>query len=143
VIAQTKDVILPARLAYRYDGDLDKLLNISCAEISKILNTTSQLLGHLAGLQQSPDDDPAFNKLLEANGLASWIKVFQSDLESIWTSQGRWNSFEEIKTLQCHTERLMWQFGMFPWRQPDGILRVEVPLQTDAEALTRDPSLQT
>ena len=34
-----------------------------------------------------------------------------------------------------HVERLLWQFGLFPWRMPDGFMRVEVPYGNDPEVL--------
>jgi hypothetical protein len=29
----------------------------------------------------------------------------------------------------------MWQYGLFPWRTDEGLIRIEVPLATDAHKL--------
>ena len=34
---------------------------------------------------------------------------------------GRWESFDEFLSFNVHVERLLWQFGMFPWEKPEGI----------------------
>ncbi|WP_206682696.1 hypothetical protein, partial [Salmonella enterica] len=59
------------------------------------------------------------------------------DLETSRLGYGKWQSFDEFLKLNVHVERLMWQLGMIPWANENGI-RVEVPLGTDAEALTTD-----
>lgn len=60
--------------------------------------------------------------------------MFRDHLERVRVRLGRWDSFDEFLALNIHVERLMWQLGMLPWFDPEGI-RVEVPLGTDIEAL--------
>lgn len=133
-----REVVLPARLAYRYDGDLDALLAITMPHVRNVLQFAADLLGHSAGRGVSavePGSDLA--TALERAGLKNWLPRYAGDLEICRLGYGKWQSFDEFLTLNVHVERLMWQLGMIPWAIENGI-RVEVPLGTDAEALMTD-----
>jgi hypothetical protein len=133
-----REIVLPARLAYRYDGDLDALLAITMPHIRNVLQFAADLLGHSAGRGMSavePGSDLA--AALERIGLKNWLPRYAGDLETCRLGYGKWQSFDEFLTLNVHVERLMWQLGMIPWANENG-MRVEVPLGTDAEALMTD-----
>jgi hypothetical protein len=133
-----RKIVLPARLAYRYDGDLDALLATTMPHVRNVLQFAAELLGHCAGRGMSavePGSDLAL--ALERIGLRNWLPRYAGDLEICRLGYGKWQSFDEFLTLNVHVERLMWQLGMIPWANENGI-RVEVPLGTDAEALMSD-----
>ena len=136
-IRHARETILSARYNYRFDGNLDKFLNVAISGVKDILSFCSQFLGHCDGLRASAFEDETFNNLLLENGLLNWIELFQADLAKIWEKQGRWNSFDEFTLLERHAERLLWQFGIFPSKNPDGSVYVHVPIQTDAIALSQ------
>ena len=130
-----RETVLPARLAYRYDGDLDALLALTMPNIRYVLQFAADLLGHCAALgmkASEPESDLAV--ALERVGLTNWLPRYAADLETCRQRYGKWQSFDEFLTLNVHVERLMWQLGMIPWSNDDG-MRVEIPLGTDAEAL--------
>jgi hypothetical protein len=52
-----------------------------------------------------------------------------------FSRRGSWESPKEFMSMNVHMERLFWRFGIFPWRNEHGDVRVEIPLTTDAEAL--------
>lgn len=133
-----REIVLPARLAYRYDGNLDALLAITMPHVRNVLQFAADLLGHSAGRGISavePGSDLA--AALERMGLKNWLPRYAGDLETCRLGYGKWQSFDEFLTLNVHVERLMWQLGMIPWAN-ENEMRVEVPLGTDAEALMTD-----
>lgn len=126
-----------ARLAYRYDGDLDKLLGKAIQLIETVLHCAANHAGHCAALDRSPfDEKGALDAELDAASLQHWFTMYQADLAKFYERLGRWDSFDEFLFFNQHVERLMWQFGMFPWSSEDEGLRVEIPLLSDAEALS-------
>lgn len=133
-----RETVLPARLAYRYDGDLDALLAVTMPHVRNVLQFAADLLGHCAGRGMSatePGSDLA--TALDGIGLKNWLPRYAGDLEMCRLSYGKWQSFDEFLTLNVHVERLMWQLGMIPWANENG-MRVEIPLGTDADALMAD-----
>ena len=133
-----RETVLPARLAYRYDGDLDALLAVTMPHIRHVLQFAAELLGHCAARGMAaaePASDLAV--ALDRMGLRNWLPRYAADLETCRLSYGKWQSFDEFLTLNVHVERLMWQLGMIPWSNDHG-MHVEVPLGTDAEALMAD-----
>jgi hypothetical protein len=101
------------------------------------MTCAGMLLGHCDGLQQSVLNDQAdLMQILEKNGLRAWIDVFQRDLAGLYERQGKWESVQEFLALNRHVERVLWQFGVFPWRNDQGEVRVEIPLGTDIDRLS-------
>jgi hypothetical protein len=137
---RAQQTIPPARLAYRYDGDLDKLMATALESVHLILETAAKLLGHCGALDLSPfDDEASLVAALDRSGLRLWLESFRHDLERFWNRRGAWESFDEFLAFNRHVERLLWQFGMFPWRLPDDAgWRVEIPRVTDMGALLAD-----
>jgi len=128
--------IIPAeRLAYRYHGDLDRLLDKAVPLLGDVLTFAADLLGYCAATNVEPLlHGSELDMIVQRAGLAEWLTLYRCDLEAIRTRLGRWRSFDEFTALTIHAERLMWQFGMIPWATDEGI-RVEVPLATDAAQL--------
>jgi hypothetical protein len=126
-----------ARLAYRQHADLGILLSVAAPAVRQILECAANLLGHCDALGHAlmDPDDPLMDAL-ERNGLTRWLPIFQSDLRRLRHRLGQWQSFDEFLHFNRHAERLFWQFGMFPWLTPEGVSRIEVPLTTDAAALS-------
>lgn len=132
------EVVLSARHAYRYDGDLDNLLEVTQSKIRHVLFFAAGLLGHTGSLgieAMSPGSE--LEDALIKTGLKMWLPIYKDDLEEFRLRLGRWQSFDEFAALNVHVERLMWQFGMFPWKTDEGIW-VEIPVGSDAEALMAD-----
>lgn len=120
-----------ARLAYRTDGDLDKFLSIMMPAISKFLNRTSAVLGHIDGLGRELLESDDVSIALQQHGLRAWLDVYQRDLKAMYDRQGRWESIGEFIALSRHVERLMWQLGSIPWETQEGQLRIDMPLAFD------------
>lgn len=125
-----------ARLAYRYHGDLDKLLAVVAPLVRHILEFSAVLLGHCDALGLDPlDGESKLAATLKQRGLAAWLSVFRADLQAFYERLGKWESFDEFLAFNRHVERLLWPLGLFPWRNEEGTARVEVPLIIDALAL--------
>ena len=124
------------RMAYRQRGDLVQLSQEILPRLAFVLEHAGNLLGHCDGLDTLPlDDEPQLVALLEETGLRNWFDSYHRQLGELWNRRGEWTSFDEFLALNRHTERLLWQFGIFPWRTADGSYRVEIPLATDAVEL--------
>ncbi|TDT87943.1 hypothetical protein [Pseudodesulfovibrio indicus] len=133
-----RETVLSARHAYRYDGDLDILLEITLSKIRHVLFFAAGLLGHTGGL--GVEAVPPRSELEDAlvkTGLKLWLPIYKEDLEKFRLRLGRWESFNEFAAFNVHIERLMWQLGMIPWKTDEG-MRVEIPIGSDAEVLMAD-----
>lgn len=124
-----------ARLQYRFDGDLERLLVVVRSRLTSFLSYLGYVLGHYDGLRQSAFPDSEFEAALERLGLKGWVELFQADLALSWDRRGRWRSPAELMAFTRHVERLFWPFGMFPWKTPEGLIRIEVPIASDAARL--------
>lgn len=134
-INRIQSVILPARLAYRYDGDLDLLLTKTLPVIQQILMFAANLLGHCSASGENiMDEDGLLEEALLKSDLDKWFPLFHGDLEQFRQNLARWKSFDEFLALNVHVERLFWQVGMIPWETDDQI-HLEIPLESDAAEL--------
>jgi hypothetical protein len=125
------------RYAYRFDGDVPKLLNGTLKHIKVILSHAARLIGHFDSLSTSPfDEEGALKAALERRGLRQWFDTYQADLRKLWDRLGRWESFDEFLALGGHAERILWQFGMVLWQSEDGVCHLEVPLASDIHRLS-------
>ncbi|MDE3001306.1 MAG: DUF4238 domain-containing protein [Gemmatimonadota bacterium] len=114
--------VLSERLSYRDHGDLEELLNVTLPAIRYVLLFAADLLGHnaVSGRSAFRETDELHNSLEEA-GLTNWLEAYRVDLMKFHKQLGRWGSFDEFLSFNVHVERLLWQFGMFPWEKPEGI----------------------
>ena len=121
-INRMTDTVIKERLAYRYHGDLEKLLRVTLPLICHVLTFAADLLGHceFAG-SPSPEASDELQTSLEQAGLKNWLEMYRVDLERFYRRLGRWTSFDEFLAFNIHVERLFWQFGMFPWEASEGI----------------------
>jgi hypothetical protein len=131
-LRRAQETIPPARLTYRFDGDLDKFLATAHPAITALLKHLGNLLGHCDGLRRSPFEDAQLDAAFEKSGLRGWANVFREDLAQIWDRRGQWASIDEFFFLNRHAERLFWHFGLFPWKTSDGKIWIHVPVSTDA-----------
>ena len=128
--------VVEARLAYRDDADMARLLDVALPEIARLLEFAAQFLGVCDELELAPlDQHPALAETLERRELRSWFRVYRQDLQAYWDRRGAWSDPRELLDLRRHVERLLWQSGILPWPTDDGGLYVHVPLQSDAMAL--------
>jgi hypothetical protein len=135
VLKRAQDDIPPARLAYRFHGKMDKLLEIVMSRIADILRFSGSVLGHFDGLENSSFDDPALTSTVEAMGLRDWLVLFDSELSGLWDRRGEWTSFHEFLMLNRHVERLLWLYGLFPWKSDNEQIHISVPIASDAARL--------
>jgi hypothetical protein len=134
--ARAREIVPAARFSYRFDGDLGSLLQTAISSVGAVIRYSASLLGYCAGLDVPPyDDEGRLAAALEETGLRGWFDSFHVDLRKICERAGDWASVHEFLALNRHVERVLWQFGLFPWRTPEGFIRVEVPLMTDAARL--------
>lgn len=136
-LRQAQSEIPSARLDYRQHGDLSRLFHLVLPRVRFVLEHTATLLGHTDGLGQQALENDTLVALLNEMHLRAWVEDFRLHLNDLWDRRGAWDSFDEFLALNRHTERLLWQFGIFPWRTSDGEYRVEIPLASDAEALLK------
>ena len=130
-LAQQK--IPEARFAYRYDGDIPKLLDVTRPIVGHILSFSAILLGHADGIRRTPfDDDGVLKAALEKAGLFAWLTTFEADLRIYWDHRGQWKSLDELFRFNRHVERVYWQFGMFWSRSESGDARLDIPVAIDA-----------
>lgn len=127
--------ISAARLQYRFHGKLDQLLAVVRPRLRAVLTHIAHLLGHYDGLDQPTFLEPELEQAIEDAGLRGWIDLFQADLAAMWEKRARWRSPSEFIALTNHAERLFWPFGLFPWKTPEGLVRVEIPIASDAALL--------
>lgn len=136
VMDKMKEDIPRERLAYRLHGDIDRFLGSAISSIGTTMIWAAKLLGHYDGLWESPDDEgSSLTQALRDSGLQSWLDTFRSDLDRLFERRGQWESIREFLALNRHIERVLWQFGVFPWRNEQGQVRVEIPLHSDAAQL--------
>lgn len=133
VLERLQESIPRERLAYRKHGDLHRFLELSISSIGVMMTYAGTLLGHYDGMGQSIYyDEGELMQSMEKSGLKAWADVFRRDLNRLFERQGKWESIQEFLSLNSHIERVLWQFGVFPWRNDQGQVRVEIPLYTDA-----------
>lgn len=126
------------RLDYRFHGNFDRFLQSTISAIGPVLIYMGTLLGHCDGLCQSAyDEEGSLTQALEKIGLHNWVDTFRRDLVRLFERQGKWESGQEFLALNRHMERVLWQFGLFPWRNDQGQVRVEIPLGTGAAQLLK------
>jgi hypothetical protein len=136
VLRRANREIPKARLGYRTHGRLDDFLEEVAVMTSPVLVHCATLIGHFDGLNASPlDDQVDLSSALQEADLGRWFETFSFDLRKNYDRAGKWSSLQEFMFLTVHVERQLWRFGIFPWRNDDGMVRVEIPLGTDAEAL--------
>jgi hypothetical protein len=135
-VARAQETVPNARFTYRFDRDLGSLLETAISSAGAIIKYSACLLGYSDGLSVPPFEkkDPLADQL-ERAGLRGWFDSFHVDLKKVHECTGRWASAQEFIALNRHVERVLWVFGLFPWRTPEGLVRVEVPLTTDAARL--------
>jgi len=138
VLDRIQESIPRERLDYRFHGNFDRFLQSTISAIGPVLIYMGTLLGHCDGLCQSAyDDEGSLTQALEKIGLHNWVDTFRRDLLRLFERQGKWESGQEFLALNRHMERVLWQFGLFPWRNDQGQVRVEIPLGTDAAQLLK------
>jgi hypothetical protein len=138
VLERMQEAIPRERLAYRVHGDLHHFLEIAISSIGLMMTYAGTLLGHYDGLCESIfDDEGDLMQSMEKSGLKAWANIFRRDLDRLFNRIGKWESIQELLTLNRHIERVLWQFGVFPWRNDQGQVRVEIPLFTDAAQLMK------
>jgi hypothetical protein len=128
-------IIPAARLAYRSHADLDAFLGVATDAIGDVLLNAAKLIGHCDGLKASATDEAQLTATLESTGTRKWLEVYRRDLNTLYDRLGQWSSFNEFTQLSVHVERLLWQYSVFPWRNDAGEVRVEIPIESDAQAL--------
>lgn len=138
LLGKMKESIPRERFAYRFHGDLHRFLASAISSIGLMMNYTGKLLGHYDGLGSSiSENEEELMLSLEKSGLKAWVDVFRRDLDSLFKRLGEWESIQEFLMLNRHIERVLWQFGVFAWRNDQGQVRVEIPLSTDAAQLLK------
>jgi len=127
-----------SRVSYRYHDDLDRLMSEAIGAVGDVLQFGGAFLGHCAGIERLPASvDVELNATLNRLGLERWFDDFRNDLELLWERRGEWASFEEFLILNRHVDRLLWPHGIFLWRTPEGLGRIDVPWTPDLRHLPR------
>ncbi|MFC1635283.1 DUF4238 domain-containing protein [Planctomycetota bacterium] len=130
------EAIAHERFAYRNHGNLEQFLELAISLIGKVTIYAGMLLGHYDGLDMSVYDEKGeLTLMLEKIGLRAWLDVYRQDLARLFERRCEWRSIHEFLSLNRHIERVLWQFGAFPWRNDQGEVRVEISIGTDAAQL--------
>ncbi len=124
------------RLEYRFHGDVPRLMDAVLKHVGFVLTHAANLIGHHDGLEdEAMYTDGALATELDSLGLRLWFDRYRRDLRTLWDRRGEWASLEEFLALGLHVERLLWPFGLFLWRTPEGMCRLEAPLHMDIPQL--------
>lgn len=134
-LASALDSIREARLAYRLNNDVNRLLDIAVLHVSFVLAHAAEWLGHRDGLPEQdlfpgsslPDD-------LKPHSLHLWLELFGRDLRRLHDVNGQFTSMN-IFALAKHVERLLWMAQICPWPTQEGDLYVSVPMGEDERLL--------
>lgn len=131
------DAIRTARLAYRLDANLDRLLEVALPRIAFVLEHAAQWLGHRDGLP-SQDEFPGMSLVedLRAFDLHGWLDLFGRDLQLLYATDDRF-CMESILALGRHAERLLWTVQICPWPTTGGGTYVTIPMGDDEQVLDR------
>lgn len=136
LLRKTKEDIPRERLDYRVHGNLDRFLEATISSIGTAMNWAAQVMGHYDGLSESVyDEDGNLRKALKEIGLLAWMDTFGRDLSKLFERRGQWESVQEFLAMNRHIERVLWPFGVFPWRNEEGQVRVEIPFHSDVAQL--------
>ncbi|MNV84603.1 hypothetical protein D3C71_1784890 [compost metagenome] len=131
-----QEVIPSQRLAYRFHGDMDRLLEAILPLVRSFLHHAATMAGHCAGLEPPLAVAGAeWARELERGGLGAWLVTFQDDLEKFAGRIGEWQSSSELYDFTKHAERVLWQFQIIPWEKDNGEVYVTIPLAVDVHAL--------
>lgn len=131
------------RRAYRRHGNIDTFLNSAVSSIGQVLEFAARLLGHCDALNVPLDDQSKlFTAALERHGLGRWIELYRRDLRATFGRRNQWSSIDEFTRFNIHSERMLWRYAIFPWKQGDSQIRVEVPPAVDADFLAVAPTVK-
>lgn len=127
VIQYSRETMQREVADYLQTKNMSSLFAAAVKSVTRILCCTSSWLGYKASLNLPifGTGDALEAKLVEA-GLMSWLKVFEADLQRIWERRGVWQTRSELFGMMCHVERLLWTMGIFPSKQPDGGIYVDL-----------------
>jgi len=135
-LRRLQGIIPSQRVAYRFHGDIGRLLEAILPVVRSFLHRIATLAGHCAGLEPPLAVTGAdLAQELERGGLAAWLVTFQNDLAKFSDRAGEWQSFDEFYDFTKHVERVLWQFQIIPWEKENGEIYVTIPLGIDAHAL--------
>ncbi len=138
-VARASQVIPKARLTYRVDGDLNSLLIIALSSIASILDTAAAIIGY-GDAVESDDLLALCTQTEQLKSLQSWLSIFRRDLRYSFNQISCLNSYTQLEQLSIHTERLLWEFGIFSWQMDSGEMYFEIPVESDVIALTNRPT---
>lgn len=116
-----------ARSAHQTDDNLDALASHVLRTVADILGRAADLLGQADALGQSAVD-PELSSTLDKCGLRPWLDRLHADLQRLWNTQAQWTALGEFLVLNRSAERVLWQFGLIPWRCSDGVWFQIVPM---------------
>lgn len=131
------EAICTARLAYRLDANLDRLLEEALPRIGFVLEHAAQWLGHRDGLP-AQNEFPGMSLVedLRVYDLHDWLELFGRDLQLLYATDDRF-CMERILALGRHAERLLWTVQICPWPMTGGGTYVTIPMGNDKQALDR------
>lgn len=133
---RAREKIPPAKLDYRTHSDIDKLFAIVDPLVHELLSSAAMLLGQVDGADVDLNDrEGALDRALSVIGLKAWLTTYQADLRTFREQVGGWKTRDDFVRFNRHVERILWQFGIFPWRKPDRTCRIEIPMTLEELAL--------
>ena len=111
-----------ARLAYRRQRDIDKLLDAVLPTVRNVLKAAADFLGHCDSTGEPPcGASGALKDALDHVGLTAWFEFYRGHLERFDQRLGRWTTFEEFIAFNIHVERLLLAIGLLTWDVPEGV----------------------
>lgn len=125
------------RLDYRFHADTPRFAGECLDHVRQILQHAGSLLGHCDGFEdRSPYDDEGWLAgVLEKAGLLQWFELLRRELGAFWDRRGEWQEFDEFLALNQHVDRLLWPYGIYFTRTPDGMAYLNAPVEVDAARL--------
>ena len=130
------DEMPKCRLEYRFHEDLDRLLGEASDLVGEVLRRAAELIGN----RPNPDDHTfaceELDQALKDAGLRKWADDFKDHLSNFWSKFNASWGRADLFAFNRHTERLLWQYGVFMFDTEQGECYVEIPMHTDAAELS-------
>lgn len=133
-LRRVMDEVPAARRNYLSDRDLDRMVSSVFDLMTNFLERSGAALGNheALGIDILSESNELASDLQKA-GLYDWFKSFRRDMEEMW-ARIETCSLAEYFIFNRHCERLLWQFGIFPWELPNGDMWVQVfPSASDTD----------
>ncbi len=126
-LSAARDQAYAAIRAYRFHGDIRRVLEEAGRPLCEPLRMAAYLLGHLDGRQEDWDVVPQARDRLAECDYASYVDRLATALRELWATRDSWESLDVFTPLKEIAHEVLAEGGMILTRLPDGQARVDIP----------------